>query len=112
MAGDLANLKKGAQTIVELNVQNQALTDTAAEILLSYYDIATDQQVEALSWLAKSLGHSTSGRYSDTLNEIKEKGSHGKLRRHAKKSLKRHGEAVGEQYQKGMLGKEVPDYYL
>lgn len=86
------------------------MIDTVAEILISYHDVASKEKIQAFAWMTRVLGQSTSGRYADVLAEVKEYGSHKKLRKYARRALQDHGEANGEQYQQGMLDKPVPDF--
>ncbi|MGS2718094.1 hypothetical protein ACVBE9_07975 [Eionea flava] len=109
-AGDLTSLKQGAKAIIDTNAQNVRVTDIIAEILISYHGSASRGQVQTFSWLAKALGQSTSGRYADILKQVHESGSHRKLQKHAKRALRYHGEAKGEQYKKGMLGQKIASY--
>jgi len=110
MEGNLTSLKEGARAIVDSNAQTQELADTAAEILITYYAQAADNQIDTFAWITTALGQSASGRYVDILTEVEENGSQRKLRRYAAKALDNHPESVGEQYQKGMLGKAIPSY--
>jgi hypothetical protein len=110
MAGDLSSLKQGAQTIVYTNAQNLALIDTAAEILITHYATALIHQIDTFAWLTNAIGQSGSGRYVDLLTEVEQNAENKKLRKYAKKALKALGEPENEQYKKGLLGKEIPNY--
>lgn len=110
LAGDLSSLRLAAKEIAEKQIQSQRVLDTAAEILLSFHATASENQIETLSWVAVALGQSTSGRYFYTLEQAKEHGAHRKLQKYAKKALKTHGDASGEQYKKGMIAVKLPNY--
>ncbi|MFC3095369.1 hypothetical protein DRW07_16040 [Alteromonas sediminis] len=109
-AGDLRSLKEGARTIIDTRTENQALTDMLAEILITHHSSAADNQIDTFAWIARTLGQDRSGRYWAILEEVKENGANRKLRKYAKKALQEHGDAKGEQYKAGMLGKAVKDY--
>lgn len=99
-SGNLSELKNAAKQMISSNNESQALHDAAAEVLFSLYLSALDYQVDTLAWVAKALGQNKSGRYHELLKEVVNSG-HKKLKKHAKKALKAHGKAKGEQYQKG-----------
>lgn len=110
MAGDLKSLQQGARAIIDTKAQSTLLTDTVAEILVSYHEDASNDKIQTFAWMVKALGHSTSNRYAYVLTEVKDKGAHKKLRKYAKRALRAHGAAKGEQYQKGMLNKKIGNY--
>ncbi|MBO1256754.1 hypothetical protein J3L16_13760 [Alteromonas sp. 5E99-2] len=110
MEGTLASAKLGARRIAETNTQTIEVTDTAAEILFTYYATATDGQIDTLSWIATALGQSKTGRYAHLLSEVETSGAHRKLRKYAKAAAKLHGQPQGKQYEKGMLDKTMPTY--
>ncbi|GGW84951.1 hypothetical protein [Alteromonas halophila] len=110
MAGDLRSLKQAAITVYETNIQDQAILDMLAEILLREHADAPDRQIDTLSWVSKALGQSESGRYAAVLAEVEENGAHRKLRGYAEDSLENHGDAQGEQYQQGMVTTKLGTY--
>ena len=110
MAGDLKSLKQGAKSIIDTQVQNTKLTDALAEVLATHYANPADNQIDTFAWMATAIGGSNSGRYVDILSEIEENSANKKLRKYAKRALKTHGDAKGEQYKKGMLGATIASY--
>lgn len=110
MTGELANLKQASREVVDMEVQNPEILDTIAEVLVSHHANAADHQIDSLSWAATALGQAKNGRYLSILAEVEENGSHRKLRKYADNAIDNHGDARGEQYQKGQLGKTLPSF--
>ena len=109
LSGSLSDLKNAAKKIILSENQSQAVSDTAAEVLLSLYPKGLDYQADTLAWVAKALAQNKTGRYHDVLSEVASS-SQKKIEKHAKKALKAHGKAKGEQYKKGMTRVEAQNY--
>ena len=112
LKGDLRSLKVAAKRIRSAHITNTQVLDVAAEVLLQTYPSTYKAQLDTLSWLAHALGQSGNGRYFNVLNEVAEKTTFKKLRRHAKKARKRMGGGADvPQYKLGMKKVKVPRYY-
>lgn len=109
-SGSLVNLKQVAQEVATSKVQAPKVLDTIAEILLKLHASASEHQIDTLAWAASALGQAKNGRYYYVLEQTDKNGSHRKLRKYADRALDTHGQAKGEQYKAGMLGKAVGDF--
>ncbi len=93
-----------AQDIYNTREQDVEVLDVAAEVLLSRYLSARGgRDINAMAWLCRAIGGSGNARYHDALKEVVDSRVHKKLRKHAKKALKKVGKPQGEQYVKGTI---------
>ncbi|MBL4850975.1 MAG: hypothetical protein JKY90_01660 [Gammaproteobacteria bacterium] len=100
--GGPISIRNAAKSIYNTGERDQQVLDVLAEVLLeSYQKPPSRDQVDAMSWASKALGRSGNARYRDTLEEVASNGSHRKLRKHAKKSLRHLDKGTVEQYTKG-----------
>ncbi len=100
--GGPISIRNAAKSIYNTGERDQQVLDVLAGVLLeSYQKPPTRDQIDAMSWASKALGRSGNARYRDTLEEVANNGSHRKLRKHAKKSLRQLGTGTAEQYTKG-----------
>jgi len=79
--------KVAAQSIHNKGIQNLALSDMVAQVLLDSMGNGKKQAIDTQAWLLKALGASKSKRYQKLIVSIIESGADSKVRKYAKQAL-------------------------
>jgi len=104
-SGDTLQIKLAAQDMTVGKEITQINTDVLAEILSSRYqdEENTRRELDMLAWVCKALGESKNGRYLLLLTEIRESDAYYKLRKYAKKAMKKLIVSDQESFEKGQI---------
>ncbi len=101
--GGNVSVKQAAQSIYNTGLKATNVLDVAAEVLLQKYPNASSGDIDTLAWVCNALGQSENARYYNTLKEIIDSNAHRKLRKYAKKALKRLPKSSAGGYAKGTV---------
>ncbi|MEL0646132.1 HEAT repeat domain-containing protein [Pseudoalteromonas agarivorans] len=103
ISGDINQIKQAAQSIVSSNNSNPEVLDVLAQYLAKNYLVAADYQLDTMAWACRALGETGNARYRDLLSTIVNSDAHKKIRKYAKKSLKRLPSDSTEQFITGSV---------
>lgn len=103
ISGDINQVKQAAQSIVSSNNSNPEVLDVLAQYLAKNYLAAADYQLDTMAWACRALGETGNARYRDLLSTIVNSDAHKKIRKYAKKSLKRLPSDSTEQFVVGSV---------
>jgi len=102
--GGVHTIKQVSQSIYNTGERSHEVLDVLAEVLLTRYELALNNEIDTLAWAARALGNSRDDRYFTTLHEITEnRRAHRKLRKYTKVARNQVGGPRTEQYQRGMV---------
>ncbi len=90
-SNDFGLIRNAAKSITRARFTEEKLYDVINEELLKGYKILPKDRghIDAMAWLCKALGASGMAKYKPTFQEVSENSSNKKLRRYAKKQLKK-----------------------
>ena len=101
--GGPVSIRNAAKNLYHTGETNTEVLDVLAEVLLQNYQKPGNTNIDAMSWASKALGNSGQSRYRSTLEEVAANGSHRKMKKYAKKSLKNLTSGDAAQYKKGTV---------
>jgi len=102
-SGDIAQIKRAAQTMYAGNENSRENADVLAEILVTKYKDNIDTEIDTLSWACKTLASTSDGRYRALLKKIADSDVHSKLRKYAKKSYRKLPKETNDPFQQGTV---------
>ncbi|MFK7975222.1 MAG: hypothetical protein AB8C02_03760 [Halioglobus sp.] len=102
---NVSEIRRAAQEMMRGGVFDQEVLDVMSEVVYELYKEPPSGyiQIDALSWSTNVLGASGNARYRSLLVEVKDNAYHKKLRKFAKKNLKKLPKDEVPQYVQGSV---------
>lgn len=88
-SGDISQIKQAARGIAANSATAPKVLDVLMEVVLTRFPLNYEYEIDTLAWACRAIGESQNPRYKASLETVISQSSSNKLRKYAKKALKK-----------------------